>query len=268
MTNAPTEETVMPAAFIGHGTPMNAIQHNKFTEAWRAFGASVPRPRAVLVVSAHWYLPATLVTAMANPPTIHDFYGFPPALYEVQYPAPGLPDLAAEIADLAKPFHVAADPDGWGLDHGSWAVLVHIFPDASVPAVELSVNAAEDLAYHFELGRRLAPLREQGVLVIGSGQVVNDQRGADRSLDVGFEWANEFDAIARDIVLSRPGDIEELTRHPHFHRAVPSPDHFWPLVEFAGMASASEENAEVMVEGVIGGSISMTCFTIGTVDRC
>lgn len=254
----------MPAAFIGHGVPINAIEHNKFTAAWRAFGASVPRPRAVLVVSAHWYVDATLVTAMERPPTIHDFYGFPPPLYEVRYPAPGHPELAADIAELAKPFGVRVDADSWGLDHGSWAVLVHVFPDASVPVLELSVNGTEGLEYHFELGRCLAALRDRGVLVIGSGQVVNDQRGADRRLDAGYEWANDFDAMARDIVLSNPADIGQLMRHPQFRRAAPSPDHFWPLVQFAGIASASPEQAQVLIEGVIGGSISMTCFAVGS----
>lgn len=263
MTPESPEFGLMPAAFIGHGTPMNAVQPNSFTDAWRAFGASVPRPRAVVVSSAHWYVDATLVTAMPRPPTIHDFYGFPPSLYEVEYPAPGLPELATEIAELAAPFRVRPDADSWGLDHGGWAVLVHVFPDAAVPTLELSINGTEDLEYHFELGRRLAALRERGVLFIGSGQVVNDQRGADPRFAGGYAWANDFDAQAREILLTDPSEIGLLTRHPHFHQAAPSPDHFWPLVQFAGMVSASSEKAEVMVEGVIGGSISMTCFTVG-----
>jgi 4,5-DOPA dioxygenase extradiol len=218
----------------------------------------------VLVVSAHWYVDATLVTAMERPHTIHDFYGFPTPLYQVRYPAPGHPELAADIAELARAFGVRADAQSWGLDHGSWSVLVHVFPDATVPVLELSVNRVEGFEYHFELGRCLAALRDRGVLVIGSGQVVNDQRGADRRLQAGYEWANDFDAMARDILLSDPANIARLMHHPQFRRAAPSPDHFWPLVQFAGIASASPDQAEVLIEGVIAGSISMTCFAIGS----
>lgn len=259
----PAKKTLMPAAFIGHGTPMNAISRTRYTDAWQALGRAVPKPRAVVVASAHWYTDATLVTAMQRPRTIHDFMGFPKPLYEVRYPAPGLPQLADEIAELARPFPVGVDENRWGLDHGSWAVLVHVFPDASVPVVELSVNADEDLDYHFELGKRLAPLRERGVLFIGSGQVVNDQRGADREVEGGWEWANDFDARARKILLSDPADIGKLMSHPHFEKAAPSPDHFWPLVQFAGMVSESGGPAEILIDGVTGGSISMTCFTLG-----
>lgn len=145
--------------------------------------------------------------------------------------------------------------------------MVHVFPDASVPVLQLSVNAAEGLDYHFELGTKLAALRTRGVLVIGSGQVVNDQRGADHRLASGYDWANDFDALAREILLWEPSAIARLVRHSHFHRAVPSPDHFWPLVQFAGIASASQESAEMPVEGVVGGSISMTCFTVGLDPR-
>jgi 4,5-DOPA dioxygenase extradiol len=263
MTNASPAMPLMPAAFIGHGTPMNALGANKFTAAWRVLGDLVPRPRAVLIISAHWYVPDTLVTAMDWPPTIHDFYGFPAPLYEVRYPAPGLPEVAAEIIDLARPFRVSADTASWGFDHGSWAVMIHVFPDASVPVLELSVNAVEGVDYHFELGMKLAELRQRGVLVIGSGQVVNDQRGADRRLESGYDWANDFDAMAQEILLSEPSGIARLMRHPNFSRAAPSPDHFWPLVQFAGITSASHERAEVLVEGVVAGSISMTCFTVG-----
>lgn len=253
----------MPAAFIGHGTPMNAIRPNRFTEAWRSFGESVPRPRAVLVSSAHWFVDSTRVTAMTAPPTIHDFYGFPAPLYDVRYPAAGAPAVASEIAELGRAFDVVADADSWGLDHGSWAVLVHVFPEASIPVLELSINAVEGLEYHFNLGRRLADLRERGVLFIGSGQVVNDQRGADPRIPGGHAWAVDFDARAREILLSDPSEIGRLMGHPSFRKAAPSPDHFWPLVQFAGIVSASPESAEVMVEGVVGGSISMTCFSVG-----
>jgi len=241
---------------------MNALHPNKFTDAWRTFGRAVPNPRAVLVISAHWFVDATAVSAMKRPRTIHDFGGFPRELYEVEYPAPGSPELADEVAEVVQPMTVFADRDAWGLDHGSWAVLVHMYPDASVPVVELSVNAAEDLDYHFELGRRLASLRDRGVLVLGSGQLVNGFRQADPRLDSGYAWAEDFDALARDIMLSNPAEIERLVRHPRFRDAHPSMDHFWPLVQFAGIASAGDGKVDTLVEGVIGGSISMTCFTI------
>ena len=216
--------TVMPAAFFGHGNPMNALDDNRYTRAWRAFGTAVNRPSAILVISAHWYINATAVTAMPRPRTIHDFYGFPRELFEIQYPAPGLPELAEEVADAVAPTWVGADIDSWGIDHGTWSVLVHAFPDASIPVVQLSINADKDFDYHLELGAKLAPLRERGVLVVGSGNVVHNLRGMDRRLtDGGYDWARRFDEDAMATMLADPAGVAALDGHRDFRTAVPTP---------------------------------------------
>lgn len=255
----------MPAAFFGHGNPMNALELNRYTAAWRAFGSAVPRPRAILVVSAHWYINATAVTAMPRPRTIHDFYGFPRALFDVQYPAPGLPELAAEVADVVHPTWVGADLDSWGIDHGTWSVLVHAFPDASIPVVQLSINADKPMDYHLQLGAKLAPLRERGVLVIASGNVVHNLRGMDWQLtDHGYDWAQRFDQDAKTRMLSDPTEFATLDAHRHYARAVPTPDHFIPALYLAGLAGAAEApDTDVLVDGYAYGSLSMTAYTIG-----
>jgi len=256
---------LMPAAFFGHGNPMNALEVNRYTTAWRAFGAAVPRPRAILVISAHWYINATAVTAMPRPRTIHDFYGFPPALFDVQYPAPGLPDLAAEIAEVVHPTWVGADLDSWGIDHGTWSVLVHAFPDASIPVVQLSINADKPMDYHLQLGAKLAPLRERGVLVVASGNVVHNLRGMDWQLaDHGYDWAQRFDEDAKTRMLTDPTELGTLDAHRDFARAVPTPDHFIPALYLAGLAGAAQTpDTDVLVDGYAYGSLSMTAYTIG-----
>jgi 4,5-DOPA dioxygenase extradiol len=261
---APT--AAMPAAFFGHGNPMNALETNRYTSAWRAFGASVPRPRAILVVSAHWYVNATAVTAMPRPRTIHDFFGFPQALFDVQYPAPGLPELAEEVSDVVSPTWVGADIDSWGIDHGTWSVLVHAFPDASIPVVQLSINADKPFDYHLDLGARLAPLRRGGVLVVASGNVVHNLAGMRRELpDDGFDWAQRFDEDAKARMLTAPADVASLDAHRDFRTAVPTPDHFLPLLYLAGLASADEaQDPRVLVDGYAYGSLSMTAYTSGT----
>jgi len=249
----------MPAAFIGHGSPMNALERNRYTESWRAFGASIPKPRAILVISAHWFINATAVTAMAWPRTIHDFRGFPPELFAVKYPAPGSPELAAEIAEEVKPEKIDLDGSDWGLDHGTWSVLTHIFPDADIPVVQLSIHALQPLAYHLELGARLARLRERGVLIIGSGNVVHNLGLIDwRQPEAAFDWSQRFDDDVKAVMTSAPADILKLAEHPDYPRAVPTPEHFLPLLYLAGLAG--NEPVRILTDGYAMGSLSMTAY--------
>lgn len=255
---------LMPAAFIGHGSPMNTLESNHYTDAWRRFGQAVPRPRAILVVSAHWFISGSAITAMPKPRVIHDFYGFPQALFDFDYPAPGAPEIAEEIAATLPPGAVALDRDSWGLDHGTWSVLAHMFPRADVPVLQLSIHAGEDIGYHVELGRQLAPLRARGILVVGSGNVVHNLRLLDRGLrDGAFDWAADFDAEARRIMADHPGELARLATHPAFARAVPTLEHFLPLAYLAGMASADGQGTQVLVEGGVMGALTMTSFVLG-----
>jgi len=253
----------MPAIFIGHGSPMNTLESNRYTRTWHSVSASLPRPRAVLAVSAHWYIGATAVTAMAAPRTIHDFYGFPSELFEVQYSAPGAPEIAQEVAEVVKPMWVNLDHGQWGVDHGTWSVLTHMYPDADVPVLQLSINAHQPLTYHVELGARLAPLRDTGVLILGSGNVVHNLRRIDwRQPDFGFDWAQRFDEAVLEVMSTDPASILSLTQHLDYADAVPTPDHFIPLLYLAGLASA-DEPAKSLVQGCALGSISMTCYAVG-----
>lgn len=254
----------MPALFIGHGSPMNTLERNDFTDTWRLMGEHMPRPRALLVVSAHWYFGATAVTAMPNPRTIHDFYGFPEALFEFEYPAPGAPDVAQEIVEAVKPEWVGLDRDQWGLDHGTWSVLAHLYPKADVPAVQLSINALRPLDYHVALAARLASLRKSGVAILASGNVVHNLRRIEwNKPNSAFDWAERFDEAAVELMASAPGDIVKLTEHPDYELAVPTPDHFIPLLYLAGLAAAEGSPSEPFLRGYSMGSLSMTSYSLG-----
>jgi len=254
----------MPAVFIGHGTPFNALNDNRFTQAWRAFGQEIPRPRAILAVSAHWYIGATAATAMPRPPTVHDFMGFPPQMYQISYPAPGAPELVSTLEELVAPVWLHSDSAQWGLDHGTWSVLLHMFPEADVPVVQLSVDGRQPPAYHLELGKRLAPLRDQGVLVMGSGNIVHNLSLMDRSMvEDGPEWAARYDARMQRYV--QDGDeqaLVEYERHPDAELAVPTPDHYLPLLYAVGVRQ-NDEACDVIVDGLDINCVSMTSVRFG-----
>jgi 4,5-DOPA dioxygenase extradiol len=255
----------MPAIFFGHGNPMNALLRNEWTEAWAAVGMNIERPRAVLCVSAHWYLPATLVTAIPAPRTIHDFGGFPPELYEVQYPAPGDPELARRVKEMLAPLPVELD-DSWGLDHGTWSVLVHVFPEADVPIVQLSIDETQPAAFHFELGKRLAPLRDEGILIAGSGNLVHNLHtyAWGKHMPEPYDWAVRFETTAKELMVK--GDFEPLVNYDSLGRdallAIPTPDHYLPLLYVLG-ARKKDDAVTFPIQGVDGGSISMLTVRLG-----
>jgi 4,5-DOPA dioxygenase extradiol len=250
---------MMPAVFLGHGNPMNAIEDTAYSRAWRALGAALPRPRAILAVSAHWYLPGSFVTAMERPRTIHDFGGFPAELRAVQYPAPGDPALARRVRGLLGP-DVGLDAGHWGLDHGTWSVLVHAFPDADVPVVQLSLDESLSPREHLELGSRLAPLRDEGVLILGSGNVVHNLEAYAWGVQSGapFDWALRFDQAVRRAV--EDGDAATLAAYDRLGRdaalSVPTPEHYLPLLYVLG-ARHPDDAVTFPVSGFDGGSISM-----------
>ena len=255
----------MPAIFFGHGNPMNALSDNAWTRAWAAIGGSIAKPKAILAVSAHWYIPSVAVTAMERPRTIHDFGGFPRELFEVDYPAPGSPELAERVRELIGS-DVIADDSRWGLDHGTWSVLCHVFPTADVPVVQISINEAEPAAFHYDLAHRLAPLRDEGVLVIGSGNLVHNLHTyAWGAHDVEpFDWALRFEETARTLISS--GNHKQLVNYETLGRdallSVPTPDHYLPLIYILALRRDYDE-VSFPVDGFDGGSISMTTVRLG-----
>ena len=256
----------LPAVFLGHGNPMNALRENAWTRAWVALGAALaPRPRAVLAISAHWYIATSAVTAMASPRTIHDFGGFPPELFAVRYPATGDPALAARVTELLAPLRVEAD-QSWGLDHGTWSVLCHVFPQADVPVVQLSIDETMPPAFHYELGKRLRPLREEGVLLVGSGDVVHNLEAyawGERPAQP-YDWALRFESHVRERLTA--GDHAALLDYTASGRdallSVPTPEHYLPLLYVLG-ASEAGDSVTFPTKGIDGGSVSMLAVRFG-----
>src|SRR5690348_7992942 len=256
---------LMPAVFFGHGNPMNALARNAYTEGWTAVGRAIPRPKAILCVSAHWYVPGAAVTVNTAPRTIHDFGGFPPELYRVKYPAPGDPALARRVQNLLAPLNVTPD-NSWGLDHGTWSVLRHVYPAAEIPVVQLSIDETKPAAFHFEIGKRLAPLRDEGVLIVGSGNLVHNLHtyAWGRHPRDPYDWAVRFETEAKAMMLA--GDIEPLVHYEALGTdaalSIPTPDHYLPLLYVLGTGQ-QRESVRFPVEGVDGGSISMLAVQVG-----
>ena len=255
----------LPALFLGHGSPMNAVEDNPWTRTWARIGALLPRPRAILAISAHWYITGTAVTAMKTPRTIHDFGGFPRELFEVHYPAPGDAALAARVQQLLAPLQVAAD-HAWGLDHGGWSVLRHLYPQADVPVVQLSIDETRLAAFHHGVGVRLRPLRDEGILILGSGGVVHNLHAYawGRHPQEPYDWALRFETHVRGRVEA--GDHAPLIDYASLGRdallAVPTPEHYLPLLYVLG-ASDPGEPVSFPVQGMDGGSVSMLAVQVG-----
>ena len=257
----------MPVLFLGHGSPMNAIEENQFVQGFRNISREIPKPNAILCISAHWFTNGTFVTAMQNPKTIHDFYGFPKELFEVQYPAPGSPELARETAELLLP-EIVEEDHSWGLDHGAWSVIRHLYPNAEIPVIQLSIDYTKPPQYHFDLAKKLQKLREKGILIIGSGNIVHNLRMVDwkniNTVGAGWDWAIEAREKTNNWLLE--GNFQNLI---DYHRqgvalqtAVPSPDHYLPLIYSLGLKEKSE-NLSLFNDELIGGSLSMTSVRIG-----
>jgi len=255
---------MMPALFVGHGSPMNAIEDNEFCQAWIEAGRSLPRPQAILCVSAHWETSGTQVTAMEQPRTIHDFGGFPPALYAQQYPAPGSPALARLVQETVKDVRIDLDAS-WGLDHGAWSVLIRMFPQADIPVVQLSLDTTQPPAFHYALGQALRPLRNRGILIVGSGNVVHNLRAARLDDEHGaYDWAREFDATARRLIVAR--DHQALVNYerlgPSARLAIPTHEHYLPLLYVLSLQEPGDE-VSFFAERIVYYALSMRSLRIG-----
>ncbi len=255
----------LPTIFFGHGNPMNALEQNAYTEAWSALGLRIGKPKAILSISAHWFVPGMGVTVSTAPRTIHDFGGFPRDLYQVQYPAPGAPWLAQRVQSLLAPLPVVLD-ESWGLDHGTWSVLRHVYPQADVPVVQLSIDARQPATFHFDLGQRLAPLRQEGILILGSGNLVHNL-GAyawGAAQPQPYDWALRFEAEARERIQA--GELQSLVQYERLgadaQLSIPTPDHYLPLLYTLG-AQQSDDGIVFPVEGFDGGSVSMLAVQVG-----
>lgn len=255
----------MPALFLGHGSPMYAIEPNRHTQAWQEFGQRLGKPKAILAISAHWLTRGVWVTAMNHPATIHDFGGFPQDLFEIEYPAPGSPELAARVSQLLSPLaQVTQEDQEWGLDHGTWSLLKYLYPEADVPVVQLSLDASRSDLQHYELAKLLTPLRDEGVLIIASGNVVHNLRTIDWRSDARpFTWAEEFNQFFLEKLKSRDDRVLIDWRHAEHGalQSIPSPDHYWPVLYTLGISDPSE-SLEVITDGIELGSISMLGFAL------
>ena len=256
---------MLPTIFFGHGNPMNAVTQNIYTESWRRVGTEIPKPKAILSISAHWFVPGVGVTVSTSPRTIHDFGGFPRELYGVQYPAPGDPGLARRVQELLAPLPVTLD-NSWGLDHGTWSVLRHVYPHADVPVVQLSIDEMQSPSFHFQLGLKLAPLRAENVLIVGSGNLVHNLHAYawGRHMPDPYDWAVHFETEAKQMMLA--GEYKPLVEYeklgPNALRSIPTPDHYLPLLYVIATAQRREK-VSFPVEDVDGGSISMLCVKVG-----
>ena len=267
MTQEFNRTVQMPVLFLGHGSPMNAIEENEFVQGFRKVGKEIPRPNAVLCISAHWETRGTYVTAMEKPKTIHDFGGFPKELYEVQYPAPGNPELANETKSMIKKTDVGLDLN-WGLDHGAWSVIKHMYPNADVPVIEMSLDYSQTPQHHYELAKELAPLRKKGVLIIGSGNMVHNLRMVDwyrlNETDYGYDWALEARHKMKKFILENGHKhlINFRSQGKEFDLAIPTPEHYLPLLYALAL---KEENEQVSLfnDKAVGGSLAMTSLKIG-----
>lgn len=257
----------MPVLFLGHGSPMNAIEENEFVTGFRNIARTIPKPNAILCISAHWETSGTFVTAMSQPATIHDFGGFPKELFEVQYPAPGSPELAKQTKDLITTTEVGLD-EKWGLDHGAWSVIKHLYPEADVPVIQMSLDYRQPASFHYELGREIASLREKGVLIIGSGNMVHNLRMVEwRRLNetFGYEWALEANEKMKALI--QDGDHQPLidfrSQGKAFNMAIPTPEHYLPLL-YALALQGKGDSVELFNDQPVAGSLTMTSVKIGS----